>query len=46
MSNCIDTPPKSRNITQATPVSGQPLKPTTVFGTRTNSTPTNAKLKR
>ena len=46
MSSCIDATPKSRNITQATPVSGQPLKLETVFGKRTNSTSTNAKLKR
>jgi hypothetical protein len=46
MSNCIDATPKSRNITQATLASGQPLKFGTVFGTRTNSTSTNAKLKR
>ena len=46
MSNCIDAPPKSRNITMVTPASGQPLKLETVFGARSNSTSTNAKLKR
>ena len=46
MSNCMDAPPKSRNITQATLMSGQPLKLETVFGKRTNSTVTDAKLKR
>jgi hypothetical protein len=46
MSNCIDATPKSRNLTQATPVSGQPLKLETVFGTQVNSAFTNAKLKR
>jgi len=46
MSNCMDAPPKRRNIPQATPASGQPLNLETVFGTRTNSTSTSAKLKR
>lgn len=46
MSNCMDAPPKSRNITRAAPASGQPLKLETVFGKRNNSTVTNAKLKR
>jgi hypothetical protein len=46
MSNCIDAPAGRRNITQAIPASGLLLKLETVFGTRTNSTSTSAKLKR
>ena len=46
MSNCIDAPASRRDITQAIPASRQPLELETVFGKRTNSTLTSAKLKR